>query len=179
MQIYSKHQNNPKQINSNERVKANISGFTLLEVMIVMAIIAILATIAIPSKMGRITQTKVVESIELVEPYKTNIELYFKTHSGEFPDDNDEAGIPKPKLIKGNYLNKMEVRGGAMHLWFGQKLPEHLHNKIITIRPVFVKDSPNSPISWVCGQSAVPDGMIGAGLNLTDIDLLFLPGRCR
>lgn len=155
------------------------SGFTLLEVMIVVAMVALLATMAIPGKVGKVTQTKMVETISLVEPYKKNIELYFKTHSGKFPANNEEAGLPEPLKIRGNYLSKLEVKSGAMHLWLGQKLPEHLHNKIITIRPVFVKDSPNSPVSWICGFNAVPSGMKAAGLNLTDLDLQYLPGRCR
>ena len=147
--------------------------------MVVIAIIAILATLAIPSQTGAITQRKVLESYELVAPYKESIESYFKLHSGEFPNNNEEAGLPEPRKILGNYLEKMEVREGVMHLYFGQKMPEILHGKILSIRPVFVKDSPNSPLSWICGFNDIPDGMTGAGLNLTNMDAIFLPGRCR
>ena len=159
--------------------RKRICGFTLIEVMVVIAIIAILATLAIPSRMGEITQKRVIESIELVEPYKASIENYFRLHGGEFPDDNAAAGLPDPNKIIGNYLEKMEVRDGAMHLYLGRKMPDNLHHKIVSIRPIFVKDSPQSPISWVCGASEVPLGMSASGRDLTDLSKIFLPGRCR
>jgi len=154
-------------------------GFSLIEIMVVIAIMAILATLAIPSQTGRITQQRIVETLELIEPYKSNIEAYYKSNGGNFPDDNDQAGMPEPNKIIGNYLEKLEIRAGVMHLYLGQKLPSQLHHKIISVRPVFVKDSPNSPVSWICGLNDIPSGMTGAGINLTDLDSLFLPGRCR
>lgn len=154
-------------------------GFSLLELMIVIGIIAIIATLALPSKFGQVTQKRVVETVELVEPYKAQIAAYYLLHSGDFPEDNAAAGIPEPDQIIGNYLRKMEVRDGVMHLHLGQKLPKALHDKIISIRPVFVDDSLSTPISWVCGFSEVPSGMKAAGTNLTDVDRVMLPGRCR
>lgn len=157
----------------------DVAGFTLLEIVMVIAIIAILASLAIPSKMGSITQKRVIETVELVEPYKERIAIYFSTHSGQFPKDNDAIGLPAPDKIIGNYLEKMELRDGVMHLYLGQKLPQQIHHKILSIRPVSVKDSPESPISWICGYNEVPQGMVAPGINLSDVDRIFLPGRCR
>jgi type IV pilus assembly protein PilA len=42
-----------------------------------------------------------------------------------------------------------------------------------------VKDSPTSPISWICGYSATPEGMMAVGDNLTNVDKKFLPLGCR
>jgi len=147
--------------------------------MVVLGIVAILATLAMPSQLGRITQQRIVETLELIEPYKSTIENYYRLNAGNFPDDNDAAGMPEPNKILGNYLEKLILREGVMHLTLGQELPEQLHDKIISIRPVFVKDSPNSPISWICGLNDVPNGMTAAGTNLTNLDTRFLPGRCR
>jgi len=160
-------------------MKQKNSGFSLLELMVVIGIIAILATLAIPSNIGRMTQKRVVETVELVEPYKANIASFYLANSGNFPEDNSAAGLPEPNQIIGNYLRKMEVRDGVMHLYLGQKMAESLHDKIISIRPVFVEDSPSSAISWVCGFSEVPSGMTAPGRNLTDVDRMMLPGRCR
>jgi type IV pilus assembly protein PilA len=154
-------------------------GFTLIELVIVLAVLAILATLALPSPAGRITQQRVVETLELVEPFKKNVAQYFVSSAGEFPKTNIEAGVPEPKKIIGNWLESMEVRDGAMHLTLGQKLGPGLHGQILSVQPVFVQDSPGSPISWVCGYNKVPEGMIAAGANLTNVEMGNLPLRCR
>ena len=146
--------------------------------MIVIAIIAIMATLAIPSQMGKINQQKVLESIELVEGYKEIIaKVYYTT--GEFPADNKEAGLPEPRKIIGNYLKSLTVKNGAMHLRLGQKTNKHLQEKTLSIRPVFVPNSRNSPVSWICGFDTVPDGMKVSGLNKTNVKRVNLPIRCR
>ena len=154
-------------------------GFTLIEVMVVIAIVAILATLAIPSQVGAVNQKKIVEALELLEPYKKVIEGYYHSHTGRFPEDNKQAGLPEADKLIGTYINKTEIRDGVMHMYLGRKMPENLHNKIISIRPLYVKDSPNSPISWVCGFDEIPSGLTGAGRNLTDLERGYLPGRCR
>jgi|TARA_B110000908_G_scaffold160009_1_gene202787 type IV pilus assembly protein PilA len=162
-----------------ETVYKAASGFTLLEIVMVIAIIAILASLAIPSQMGAVTQKRVIETLELVEPYKQKIAIHFSTHNGKFPTDNEAIGLPAAEKIIGNYLEKMQLRDGVMHLYLGQKLPQQIHHNILSIRPVFVKDSPASPISWICGYNEVPMGMTASGINLTDVENIFLPGRCR
>ncbi len=154
-------------------------GFTLIEVVLVVAIIVILATLALPSRLGQITQKRIIETIELVEAYKPIIENHYRIHAGTFPADNLAAGLPDAEKIRGNYLRKVEIRDGAMHLYLGQKLSPKLHNKIISIQPVFVEDSLQSPVSWICGYNKKPEGMVAAGTNLTDLESFLLPGRCR
>lgn len=161
------------------RTKPLNSGFSLIEIVMVLAVIAILAMLALPGRFGAITQERLVETIELIEPYKPVIENFYRTNGGKFPENNAAAGLPEPDQIIGNYLEKVVVRDGALHLYLGQKLPEQLHHKILTIQPVFVEDSLQSPISWICGYAQVPLGMQRAGTNLTDIEPIVLPGRCR
>lgn len=154
-------------------------AFSLLELMVVVGIIAILALMAIPSQAGRINQQRVLETLALVEGFKTKVNTFYQVSGGNFPDNNFEAGMPEPDKIKGNYLRKLEVRGGVLHLTLGQNLPQSLHNKIISLRPVFVEDTPQTPLSWVCAGTRVPDGMRVTGVDLTNLDIRFLPGRCR
>jgi len=159
---------------------ANVkSGFSLLELMVVVAIIAIIALMALPSQTGRLTQKKVVETLDLVEAYKENINVFYQNSGGNFPNDNFDAGLPQADKIKGIYLRKVEVREGALHLTLGQNLPQSLHGKVISLRPVFVEDTPQTPLSWVCAGARVPDGMAVSGVDLTDLEIAFLPGRCR
>ncbi|NND83268.1 MAG: prepilin-type N-terminal cleavage/methylation domain-containing protein [Gammaproteobacteria bacterium] len=154
-------------------------GFSMLELVMVIAVIAIIASLAIPSQIGAVTQKRIIESLELLEPYKPQIEAYYFSHGGSFPKDNAEASLPEPDKLIGKYIRKVDLRDGVMHMYLGRDMPEALHNKIISIRPIFVKDSPQSPVSWVCGYDAIPDGLTGAGKNLTDIEKAHLPGRCR
>lgn len=146
--------------------------------MVVIAIVGIMATLAIPSQMGKINQQKILESINLVEGYKGVItQLYYAT--GEFPTDNKEANLPEPRKIIGNYLKSMTLKDGAMHLKLGKKSNNNLKEKTLSIRPVYVENSRNSPVSWVCGFDEVPQGMKVSGINKTDVNRANLPIRCR
>lgn len=153
------------------------TGFTLLEIIVVLSIISLLAFMAIPSQSGRYQQIKLVETIELVEPYKANIETSYRL-TGQFPKGNAEASIPEPEKIIGNYLKQMTVEQGAMHLLLGQKL-KSLQGQIVTIFPVYVEGSMASPISWICGYGNIPTGMKAAGENKTTVQKANLPLRCR
>ncbi len=160
-----------------EQLQARKQGFTLIEVLVVIGIIAILALLAIPSQLSKHNQVKVLETVELAESFKENIQAYYQL-SGKFPIDNNEASMPEPDKILGNYLKRLEMVDGAMHLVFGKKL-SRFEDQVVTIFPVYVKDSPASPISWVCGYSQPPEGMLAAGENRTTVEKVNLPLRCR
>jgi len=69
------------------------NGFTLIELMIVIAIISILATMAAPSYQDRIIRSQVQEALRLAEVAKTGIEEFY-TAKQRLPADNAEAGLP-------------------------------------------------------------------------------------
>ncbi len=154
------------------------AGFSLIEIVIVMAVVAIMALMAIPSMMGEKNQLKIVETLDLVEPYKKLIAGYYLLN-GQFPEDNDAVGLPDPEKVLGNYLQQMTVRDGAMHLQLGQKISDRLQGKILSIRPVYVEGSADSPISWICGYDELPADMAVSGSNKTDVPKISLPIRCR
>ncbi|HCS28325.1 MAG TPA: prepilin-type cleavage/methylation domain-containing protein [Spongiibacteraceae bacterium] len=168
-------------MNQGVTVKMNCrtgAGFTLLEMLVVLAIIAILATLVMPSNANRHLQQQVLESVELIERYKGNLEAFYSA-TGAFPADNEAANMPEPDKIIGSYVQRVDVENGAMHLQFGKKFPESLSGKRLSLRPMIVEGSPNSPVSWVCGFDAVPEGMAATVENQTDLELRFLPLRCR
>ncbi|WP_439134374.1 pilin [Pseudomaricurvus sp.] len=164
----------PLSTESSQRAR----GFTLLEMLVVVAIIAVLAMMAVPSKGYRHIQLQIVETLELVEPATAKVTQHYALN-GSFPDNNEAVGMPEPDKYIGNYLSELKVEKGAIHLRLGQKSPEMLQGKILTLQPVYVKDSPLVPASWICGYDSVPSGMNAAGDNLTDVPVKYLPLRCR
>ena len=153
-------------------------GFTLIEMMVVVAIIAILALIALPSPDPAIARKQVMESMELIEDYKKLVAFYHKS-TQVFLKNNQEAGMPPADKLLGNYVDRIDLVSGAFHIHFGNKAHGEIKNKTLSIQPIMVKDSPESPISWICGKAAVPDGMQAVGENRTDIDIKNLPLNCR
>ena len=153
-------------------------GFSLIEILVVLAIVAILALMALPSGEGKINQVRLKESLKLLDNYKVQIENYYRI-SGEFPRENADAGLPEPEQIIGNYLQATYLTDGALHAQLGNKIHKQLKGYIVSLRPVFVPGISNAPISWICGYDSVPDGMLVAGENRTDVDAIHLPLSCR
>lgn len=154
------------------------NGFTLIEMLVVVAIIAILALIAMPSPDPAIARRQVTESMELIEDYKKLVAFYHKSAQA-FLKDNKEAGIPVADKLLGNYVDRIDLKNGAFHIHFGNKAHPAIKNKTISIQPIMVDGSPESPISWICGKAAVPAGMKAVGENRTDLELKDLPLNCR
>ena len=153
-------------------------GFTLIELMIVVAIIGILASIAIPAYQDYTIRAQVVESFSITGEMKLSIKDFYKDR-GRFPANNDEAGVPEAKYLIGNYVKRVEVIDGAMHVEFGNHVNSQLVEQVLTIRPIVVSDSPSSPISWTCGYRAPPEGMEAVGDDKTTLQNTHLPSSCR
>ncbi len=153
-------------------------GFTLIEIMVVVAIIAILALMALPTPDPAISRKQVSESLELIEDYTKLVDYYHKS-TQIFLKDNKEAGMPAADKLLGNYVDRIDLKDGAFHLHFGNKAHPNIKNKTLSVQPIMVKGSPESPISWICGKAAVPAGMQAVGENRTDLELKDLPLNCR
>jgi type IV pilus assembly protein PilA len=154
------------------------SGFTLIELMIVVAIIGILAGIAIPAYQSYTIRAQVTEAFSLASELKGPIQEYRKER-GTLPVDNAAAGVPEPDKLIGNYVTRVEVSHGAINVTFGNFVNKAIDGQIVTLQPILVKGSPASPMSWRCGYRGVPRGMEPAGENRTNIDSRFLPTSCR
>lgn len=170
-----------KQVHHNKapnRRGNNSPGFTMIEIMIALSIVALLALLAIPSILPVRARTQIYESIDIANQLKPAVESVYKLKH-QFPADNKESGLPSHDQLLGNFLTGITVEDGAMHLQLGNKIIDPLNGKLLSIRPIYVIDSPASPISWICGYSGVPDGMKASGVNKTDIKPIYLPIDCR
>lgn len=154
------------------------SGFTLIELMIVVTIIGILASVSFPAYGVYTRRAEVVDGLHLSSGVQKEIDEFYKdTH--RFPQNNHQAGVaPADKLI-GNFVQNIQVVEGAIHITFGFKAGEGLKDKILSIRPAYVPDSPTTPLSWLCGFDEPVPGMAAKGENKTNIANELLPNRCR
>ncbi|HII0737858.1 TPA: pilin [Neisseria meningitidis] len=88
-------------------------GFTLIELMIVIAIVGILAAVALPAYQDYTARAQVSEAILLAEGQKSAVTEYYLNH-GKWPDGNSDAGVATSSEIKGKYVEKVEVAKGVV-----------------------------------------------------------------
>ncbi|EMU2827667.1 pilin [Neisseria gonorrhoeae] len=88
-------------------------GFTLIELMIVIAIVGILAAVALPAYQDYTARAQVSEAILLAEGQKSAVTEYYLNH-GIWPENNDKAGVASPSDIKGKYVESVTVTNGVV-----------------------------------------------------------------
>ena len=155
-----------------------LNGFSIIEMMVVVAIIAILAMIAIPSSMGRIVKEQVIAAMSLADIAKEPIAAAWKD-TKTLPVNNEEAGLPAPEKVVSNFVSALIVQDGVIHMTFGNKAHPQIKGKILSIRPAVIEESQIVPIAWVCGNAKAPKQMTIKGENKTNVSADYLPSACR
>jgi type IV pilus assembly protein PilA len=153
-------------------------GFTLMEMLVVVAIICILALIAMPSYLDQIVRKQIVDAVPLADLAKSPIAAAWAT-AQSFPHDNAGAGLPPADKIVNNFISAVSVQDGAIHIAFGNSANALIKGKILSIRAAVVDDAPIVPVAWVCGNAAGPGKMTIKGENKTNIPAAYLPLNCR
>ena len=128
----------------------NEKGFTLIELMIVVAIIGILAAIAVPMYLDYSVRTQVAHGINLASGVKAAVTEYYQDQ-GVFPADNTTAGVTAAATITGQYVTGVQVgANGVVTVTYGNDVNLKILNAQLLMTPT---DNLGS-ISWACTGDA-------------------------
>ncbi len=135
-------------------------GFTLIELMIVVAIIGILAAIAIPAYQDYTIRSQVTEGMSLASGAKTAVAEFYN-HKGSWPSDNASSGLATNTAIKGNYVTQVDATGGTVEATFGGSANTAITGDILILSAT----TSAGAVTWKCKSSTIADK--------------YLPTNCR
>ncbi|HGG9697262.1 TPA: pilin [Neisseria meningitidis] len=156
-------------------------GFTLIELMIVIAIVGILAAVALPAYQDYTARAQVSEAILLAEGQKSAVTEYYLNH-GIWPGDNSSAGVATSSKIKGKYVKEVTVANGVVT---AQMASSGVNKEIQGRKLSLWAKRQDGSVKWFCGQpvtrtAADSDDVAAAnGKTADNINTKHLPSTCR
>jgi type IV pilus assembly protein PilA len=164
-------------------------GFTLIELMIVIAIIGILAAIAIPAYQNYTIRAQVSEGLSLADGFKTAISEYYAQYGG-FPTGASNASpVPAGDIAitgvsSGKYVSAINVvTGGQIQITYGNNQANANLSKngqnMLTLQPGLDQ---NNDVVWICGTAANPTAPVLTTLpvaSATTVLTAYLPTTCH
>jgi type IV pilus assembly protein PilA len=147
-------------------------GFTLIELMIVIAIIGILAAIAIPAYQNYTIRAQVTEGLTLADGWKTAIAEYY-ANTGNWPVQGNLTGTT---VSVGKYESTVTVTtGGVIMITYGGQANAKLSNLTLSMVPY---TNSNNDVLWQCGTATPPSGTT-TGTAATTVSAQYLPTSCH
>lgn len=151
-------------------------GFTLIELMIVVAIIAILAAIALPAYQDYTIRSQVAEGPVVSGSLRLAVRDYYADR-GTWPTNNASVGITD--TVSGTYVQSVTVNTGVLTVTFGNNANTRIQGSTLGLAGAV---NANGDVAWVCGNRVAPTGFTEAGggaAAVTAIDPKYLPSNCR